>query len=143
MKRSSKIVSLGLVSLAALLVASGCAKAHKSDSAVLQGTWKGQEAVGNATGVASLVLSGTNLELQGADPREWYKATFTLLDDKTPKQMLVTITACPNPQYVGKTACAIYQIQDGALTIAARAPGDTNVPTRFDEPDLRKIVFRQ
>ena len=129
--------------MAALLVASGCAKAHKPESAVLQGTWKGQDAAGNAPGVATLVLSGTNLELQAADPREWYKATFTLLEDKNPKQMLVTITACADPQYVGKTACAIYQIQDGALTIASREPGNTNVPTRFDEPGLRQIVFKQ
>jgi uncharacterized protein (TIGR03067 family) len=145
MKKSTEMMSgLALVFLATLLGASGCSKSPKpdsTDSKVLQGTWKGQEA--NATGSDSLVLSGTNLEMHGADPREWYKATFTLLEDKNPKQMVVIITDCPDPKYVGKTAYAIYQIQDGALTIAAHAPGDTNVPATFDDPQARKVVFKQ
>ena len=139
------VSGLALVLLAVLLGAPGCSKtpmSEKPDSVVLQGSWKGQET--NATGSDSLVLSGTNLEMHGADPREWYKATFTLLEDKNPKQMVVTITECPDPKYVGKTAYAIYQIaQDGTFTIAAHAPGDTNVPASFDDPQARKVVFKQ
>ncbi|MGA2540202.1 MAG: hypothetical protein ABSG78_01430 [Verrucomicrobiota bacterium] len=145
MKKPTDITfGLALVFLAALLGAPGCSKTpkpDKPDSVVLQGTWKGQEA--NATGSDSLVFSGTNLEFHGSNPQEWYKATFTLLEDKNPKQMIAIITDCPEPKYVGKTAYAIYQIQDGTFTIAAHEPGDTNVPTTFDDPQVRKVAFKQ
>ena len=143
MVKLSRVFGLGLVFLAALLGASGCSKADKPDSAVLQGAWKGQERAGNAAGSDSLVLSGTNLEFHGADPHEWYKANYTLLEDKNPKQLVAVITECADPKYVGKTSYAIYQIQDGTLTIAAHEPGDTNVPTSFDDPQARKVVLKQ
>ncbi len=142
MKKSTEMMSgLALVFLAALLGAPGCSKTPKPDAKVLQGNWKGQET--NATGSDSLVLTGTNLEFHGSDPREWYKATFTLLEDKNPKQMIAIITDCADPKYVGKTAYAIYQIQDGIFTLAAHEPGDTNVPASFDDPQVRKVMFRQ
>ncbi len=141
MKMTTKMLSLGLVLAAALAGATGCSKASKSEANAVQGTWKGQET--NTTGTASLVLTGTNLEFHGANPQEWYKGTFTLREDTNPKQMIVVITDCPDSKYVGKTAYAIYQIQDGAMTITAHEPGDTNVPTTFDGPDVRKIVFKQ
>lgn len=143
MVKLSRVVGLGSAFLAALLGASGCSKAHKPDSAVLQGTWKGQEAAGHVAGSDSLVLTGTNLEFHGADPREWYKASYMLLQDKNPKQLVAVITECADPAYVGKTAYAIYQIQDGTFTIASHEPGDTNVPTSFDDPQVRKVVFKQ
>jgi hypothetical protein len=74
----SRVLFLASMFLAALAVSSGCSKAHKPDAVVLQGAWKGQEAAGNAAGSDSLVLSGTNLEFHGADPREWYKASVLL-----------------------------------------------------------------
>jgi uncharacterized protein (TIGR03067 family) len=144
---TAKMLSLGLVLAGALAGATGCSKTATPDAKaapdakVVQGTWKGQEA--NTTGTASLVLAGTNLEFHGANPQEWYKGTFTLREDTTPKQMIVLITDCAEPKYVGKTAYAIYQIQDGAMTMTAHEPGDTNVPTTFDGPDVRKIVFKQ
>jgi uncharacterized protein (TIGR03067 family) len=141
MKMRAKMLSLGLVLAAALAGTTGCSKTPKPDAKVVQGTWKGQEA--NAPGSASLVMTGTNLEFHGANPQEWYKGTFTLREDTNPKQMIVVITECPEPKYVGKTACAIYQIQDGVITFAGHEPGDTNVPATFDGPTVRKIVFKQ
>jgi uncharacterized protein (TIGR03067 family) len=142
MVKLSRAFGLGLAFLA-LLGMSGCSKSNKADSAVLQGSWKGQEAAGNAAASDSIVLSGTNLEFHGADPREWYKASFTLLEDKNPKQLVAVITECADPKYVGKTSHAIYQIQDGMFTIAAYEPGDPNAPTSFDDAKARKIVFKQ
>ncbi|HXR07970.1 MAG TPA: hypothetical protein VN765_11610 [Candidatus Acidoferrum sp.] len=149
MKMTSKVFGFGLVLAAALSGATGCSHASKPDARVMQGTWKGQEPAppGNASltppASASLVLTGTNLEFHGANPQEWYKGTFTLREDTNPKQMIVVITECADPKYVGKTACAIYQIQDGAMTIAAHEPGDTNFPASLDDPQVRKIVFKQ
>jgi len=121
-------------------VKSDTAKPQKSDSAPLQGTWRGKEIGGKATGNVSLVLKGSNLEFHGPDNNEWYKAAFSAYDT-TPKQLVVVISDCPFPEYVGRTSYAIYQIQDGALTITGNEPGKPVAPAGFDAPGARKIVF--
>jgi uncharacterized protein (TIGR03067 family) len=134
-------------SMALLFAAIGCSKqdkpavAAKSDLATLQKTWHGEEGGGAAGATNSLVLSGNNLEFHGANPQEWYKGTFTLREDTTPKQMIVVITDCPAPQYVGKTANAIYRIENGTLTIAGNEPGNPAVPASFDAPGTRMLTF--
>ena len=140
MNRTAAILRSGLVGLCVL--ASGCSKSHPPDSATLKGTWKGQEISARGNGSASLVLSGANLEFHGADPNEWYKATFTLHEDTNPKQLVAVITECPAPQYVGKTANAIYRIEGGTLTITGNEPGNPAMPTAFDAPGARQIVFK-
>jgi uncharacterized protein (TIGR03067 family) len=139
----------GIVLGISLLLAAGTAfigvklMSHhqQPDSITLQGTWKGREMGTGPAGVSSLILQGTNLEFHGADPREWYKATFTVRDDTTPKQLLIVITDCPAPAFVGKTSHAIYEIHDGTFTITGNAPGDPRVPASFDAPGARKLVF--
>lgn len=78
---------------------------------------------------------------QGRHRLEWYKATFVLREDTTPKQLQAVITDCPAPQYVGKTANAIYKIEDGKLTLTGNEPGNPAVPGSFDAPGARQIVF--
>jgi uncharacterized protein (TIGR03067 family) len=138
MKRTTEV--LGLVFIAVLLGVLGCSKAGKSDSATLQGTWETQ-AGGENKEMSSLVLSGNNLEFH-LNTNQWYKGTFTLREDTMPKQMVVTITECPFTQYVGKTSQAIYQIENGALTIAVNEPGNPKVPTSFDDKTASKLVFK-
>jgi len=140
MNRIADMLKLGVVVM--LVVASGCSKSHKPDSVTLQGTWKGQEIGASAKGSASLLLSGANLEFHGANTNEWYKATFTLREDTNPKQLVAIITECPALQYVGKTANAIYRIENGTLTITGNEPGNPAVPAAFDAPDARQIVFK-
>lgn len=140
MNRTTCMLTSGLVSM--LVAASGCSKSHRSDSVALQGAWKGQETQANASGTPSLVLSGANLEFHGADANEWYKATFTLREDTNPKQLVAIITECPAPQYVGKTANAIYRVEDGTLTITGNEPGNPAMPATFDAPGARQIVFK-
>lgn len=125
-----------------MVVASGCSKSPRPGSDTLQGTWKGQETGANAKGLPTLVLSGANLEFHGADTNEWYKASFILREDTNPKQLVAVITECPAPQYVGKTANAIYKIEDGTLTIAGNEPGNPAMPAAFDAPGARKFVFK-
>lgn len=122
-------------------VKSDSIKPHKSDSSTLQGTWRGTEVGGEAKGTASLVLQGSSLEFHGSDTNEWYKAAFSLYDT-SPKQMVVVIKDCPSPEYVGSTSYAIYQIQDGTLTITGNEPGFPGVPANFDAPGVRKLVFK-
>jgi uncharacterized protein (TIGR03067 family) len=128
----------------------GCSKSdtsnsvapQKPDSVVLQGTWSGQEVGGNTQGSPSITFDGTKLEFRGANPQEWYKATFTLRENTTPKQLEAVVTDCPAPQYVGKTAHAIYKIEDGKFTLTGNEPGNPAVPASFDAQGARQVVFR-
>ena len=98
---------------------------------------------GKTEGSPSLVLDGTKMEFHGANTNEWYKATFSLREDTTPKQLDVVVTDCVFPKYVGKTAHGIYKIEDGKLTLAANEPGNPEVPTSFNAQSARKFVFTQ
>ena len=111
-----------------------------SDTTVLQGTWVAQEK-GGAAGESMLTIEGSNIDFHGANPDEWYKATFTLREDTTPKQLIAVITDCPAASYVGKTSYAIYQIQDSTFTFVGSEPGKPNPPVGFDAPGGRKFVL--
>ena len=137
-----RIEILSLVVGVVLLGASGCSTQNKSDADALQGTWKGQEMGAHTEGTCSLVVSGKDLEFHGANSNEWYKATFTLREDTNPKQLLGTITECPAAKYVGKSSCAIYQLEGGALTLAALGPGNPAVPSSFEAAGVRRFVFK-
>ena len=117
---------------------------RQSDATVIQGTWSGQEiGVAGTAGSPSIVFQGTNVEFHGANPNEWYKATFSLREDTTPKQFVAVITDCPAPQYVGKTGHAIYLIQGDTLTLTGNEPGDPTVPAGFDAGGAGKFVFKK
>jgi uncharacterized protein (TIGR03067 family) len=124
------------------LLACGCTKPPPSDVLALQGNWSGKEADTRHIGSPTMVVQGTNLEVYEADTNIWYKANVVLDETKTPKQMLLLITDSPLSQYVGKRANAIYQLQDGALTITANEPGNPSMPANFTSADARTVVFK-
>lgn len=132
MKRNLTLVGSLVVALTLLVV--GCSKS-KSDSSAMKGTWKGDQN-------ASLVMSGGMLEFHNVNTNEWYKGTYTLREDTNPKQMTVVITECPYQQYVGKTANAIYRLENGTLTIAANEPGNPAVPAGFNAAGVSQMTFR-
>lgn len=134
-----KPFGFGLMAIVLLLGAAGCSTT-KSDSVALKGTWQGEE---NGQPAGSLTLADGNLEFHGVDGKEWYKGTYTLHEDTNPKQMTVLINDCPAPQYVGKTANAIYRIENGVLTIAGCEPGNPAIPASFDAPGVRQLTFRR
>jgi uncharacterized protein (TIGR03067 family) len=109
----------------------------------LQGTWNSPDIEALGRGWSSLVIQGSNLEFHSKDTNYWFKATFSLREDTNPKQLIAIVTEGPDPQNVGKTANAIYQIQDGTLTITVNEPGDPAVPAGFDAPGADKFVFKQ
>ena len=109
----------------------------------LQGTWSSPDIEASGTGWSSLVIHGSNLDFHSKDTNYWFKASFSLREDTNPKQLIAVITEGPDPQDVGKTANAIYQIQDGTLIIAVNEPGDPAVPASFDAPGADKFVFKQ
>ena len=130
-----------IVLCSAGILASGCSKSHKPDSLTLQGTWSGQELGANTEGSPSLILDGTKMEFHGVNTNEWYKATFSLREDTTPKQLEAVVTDCPFPNYVGKTVHAIYKVEDGKFTLTGNEPGNPAVPASFDAQGARQIVF--
>jgi uncharacterized protein (TIGR03067 family) len=124
-----------------VILASGCSKSPKPDSLALQGTWSGLQVGHEQLGSHSLVLNGTMFEYHGPRPDDWERATFSLRDDTTPKQLDAVVTDCPAPSYVGKTIHMIYKLEDGKLTLAASKPGNLEAPAGFDTAGARIFVF--
>jgi uncharacterized protein (TIGR03067 family) len=129
-----------MVCLAALLI-SGCAV---SDYSRLQGDWTGYE-VGGREGVESkITISGEQMDFQGRNSKDWYKAAFSLDEKTEPKQMNVVIQDCEFTKYLGTKARAIYKIEGETLTIAGNEPGKDERPVRFarsEETEIRLFVF--
>jgi len=134
---------LGLTLIATLAGTLGCSTLRKSHQATLQGTWKGKEIGGRATGTCLLVIKENHMEFHGADPREWYKGTFVLNEATTPKQFVGTVTDCSAPNYVGKLVNAIYRIENGVLTLSGHEPGNPTMPTSFDGDQVRCFELRK
>ena len=132
-----------VLSGAAILIA-GCSTLQKSDVAVLQGTWKGRVIQGNPEHQCSLVILKRSYEFRDeADTNVWYKGTFALREDITPRQYIALISECPFPKYVGKTSMAIYRLESGTLTIAVSEPGNATAPSAFDAFDAARMELQR
>ena len=139
MKNMLLVVLCGAAALAA-----GAATLDKSDAATLQGTWKGRVMQGTPEHACSLVISGKNYEFRDhADTNVWYKGTFSLREDTSPRQYIAVISECPFPQFVGKTSMAIYRIEGGTLTITGNEPGISTAPPAFDTPGAARMELKR
>src|SRR5262245_45444245 len=82
-------------------------KAAISDETAIQGTWKGRSKSDNPEHQVIFVVSGKRFDFRDeTETNNWYKGTFTLKEDSSPRQFIATIKECPFPQYVGKTSKA-------------------------------------
>jgi len=122
--------------------ASASSPPPKPKLTAIEGSWTGQEVTPGREGPASLLVSGRTLEFHGAASDDWLKGTFTLHEETNPKQLTGAIIECPAQDYVGKNFYAIYKIEGDTLTVAGNEPGNTNIPTLFDDPGARQIVFK-
>jgi uncharacterized protein (TIGR03067 family) len=141
MKRIKDIV--GFVFVVALLGVSGCSTLRKSDSASLQGAWQGKEIGGKTEGMCYIVVSGNNAEYRGADTNEWYKATFTLREDTSPRQIVCLTTGSSYPPMIGTTRYGIYRFEDGMVRLAINESDNPTVPPDFNAPGARHFKFRK
>jgi len=115
-------------------------KAASSDQTAIQGTWKGQSKRDNPQHQVTFVVSGKHFDFSDeTQTNNWYKGTFTLKEDASPRQFIATITECPFPQYVGAKSKAIYKIEKGKLTITANEPGKEVMPKDFDDAEAACI----
>jgi uncharacterized protein (TIGR03067 family) len=133
-----------MVLLAAIAVIC-CARSEpkKSDLDRLQGEWLGTEPNNAPDEHSVLKISAHNLDFVGADTNEWYKGTFTLNEEVTPKHFVGTIKACPSADCIGTTVYAIYKLESDTLTLAGSPPGETNFPANFEAPGARSIIFKR
>lgn len=122
------------IGCAAALLAAGCSTIRHSDAGKLQGSWEGISPKDTSGHKFYLVLKGKNFDFHDADQKVFYRGTFSLREDTTPKQFIATLTESCQPQYAGKTSMAIYQLQDGKLTLAGNEPGNPEPPASFDAP---------
>lgn len=139
MKQSANLFKLSMTIL--LLALWGCSTLHKSDLRALQGTWTGHEPGVTPEAPRQIVFKGDRLEYRGAVSNDWGNGTFTLREELQPKQLVVVVTDCGIPQYLGKTSCLIYKIEKGTLTIAVTEPGNTVAPANFETENARHMEF--
>ena len=131
-----KLSYLAIILLLTGLGIHGCGSsedAPASDQELLQGTWIGQNV--NMGGECMMTISDSNFYFEALDAEVWYKGTFVLNEEVTPKQMDSTIDNCLIEQYKGTTARAIYKIEKDTFTFAGIEPGVDARPTDFVASD--------
>jgi uncharacterized protein (TIGR03067 family) len=98
----------------------------------LEGTWAGSF-IDDPALVFTYVFSGSTVRVL-LETHQYYKGTFTLKTDVTPKQMDGFIYECLNPDYLEKTSLSIYELRNNndSLIIAGNEPGVTVRPTSFE-----------
>lgn len=146
---TSSLKTILTMMFGAIILVSGCSKPESeisepvtiSDTETLSGTWGGHEVGRGKEGEPSVMFTETTLEFRGANPQEWYEATYTLQEDTDPKRIDLVVTDCPFPNYVGQTAHGIYKIEDSKLIMTGNEPGNPDVPMSFDQPGARQFVF--
>ena len=127
MKKFSNLV---MILLLAGLFTHGCDRSEDatiSDQELLQGVW-----AGDMQGEYKMTITGSNFDFEATDSDLWYKGTFVLNEEVTPKQGDFMIKDCFMDQYKGMTAKAIYKIENDTFTFAGQEPGVDFRPTVFE-----------
>jgi uncharacterized protein (TIGR03067 family) len=86
----------------------------------LQGTWEGFDVGDQSQSRITITVKGNSLHFH-RDTNFWFETTITLPAGTDPKQLHATIKGCPPSQAdsIGKVVGAIFQLEDGTLTLAA------------------------
>ena len=76
------------------------------------------------------------------DSNFWFATTITLRVDTDPRQLHATIKDCARGQEnsVGKVVVAIFKIEDGSLTLAARGDGGEETPKSFEATEDKGLT---
>ncbi len=99
----------------------------------LQGTWQGV-VVGDKSGdKITITITGDSFHFH-RDTNFWFETTITLPSGTNPQQFRATIKGCPPSQAssLGKVVAAVFKIEDGTLTVAARGDDDDETPKGFE-----------
>ena len=119
----------------------------------LQGTWEGfalsQETPGGpfvkSVGTITIKVTGISFHFH-RDTNFWFETTITLPAGTDPQQLHATIkgnAASQGTNAVGKVVVAIFKIEDGTLTLAARGDGSEETPTSFEDEKVTRYELRK
>ena len=119
----------------------------------LQGTWEGvalgQETPGGpfvkSADTITITITGNSFHFH-RDTNFWFETTITLLAGTDPKQLHATIKGNVPSQgsnAIGKVVVAIFKIEDGILTLAARGDGSEETPTSFEDEKVTRYELRK
>ncbi len=89
-----------------------------------QGTWEGFMVGHEHSGKVTLQITDKSIRYRGVREDDWYDATFSLVEETSPRQLRATITATKLAAYVGAVVNAILKIEDGELNLAGLRDDD-------------------
>jgi uncharacterized protein (TIGR03067 family) len=131
MKTRNLITFCGLTILLAVGIV-GCTNQSSEktpEKASLQGRWSGFEA--GDTAKITIAFSGNQFTYWDATTNELGGGTFVVNDTVQPNQIDLTFERMLAPNYVGKVALAIYELQQDELKFAGAEPGSPVRPTNI------------
>ena len=107
----------------------------------LQGTWEGVMVGDKSNDKYIITITGNSFHFH-RDSNFWFATTITLRVDTDPRQLHATIKDCARGQEnsVGKVVVAIFKIEDGSLTLAARGDGGEETPKSFEATEDKGLT---
>ena|SRR5258708_976306 len=149
--------SLGLTVVSLLmpcLLLAGCKTTPPAAAELqrLQGTWEGV-ALGKETPDGPFVKSATvTITITGnsfhfhRDTNFWFETTIALPAGTDPQQLHATIkdnAPSQGSNAIGKVVVAIFKIEGGTLTLAARGDGSDETPISFEDNNVTRYELRK
>lgn len=121
----------------------GCTTHLPTASALqhLQGTWEGVVVSDKSDNKYTITITGNSFHFH-RDTNFWFETTIALPAGTDPQQLHATIKECAPGQEnsLGKVVVAIFKIEDGTLTLAARGDGADDTPKSFETTDDKGLT---
>ncbi|MCG3121624.1 MAG: hypothetical protein ALAOOOJD_04827 [bacterium] len=119
----------------------------------LQGTWEGvalsQETPGGpfvkSAGTITITITGNSFHFH-RDTNFWFETTITLPAGTAPQQLHATIkdnAPSQGSNAIGKVVVALFKIEEGILTLAARGDGSEETPISFEDENVTRYELRK
>lgn len=93
----------------------------------------------------TITITGNSFHFH-RDTNFWFKTTIALLPDTFPKQLRAAIqenAPAQGTNAVGKAVTAIFKIEGGTLTLAARGDGSEETPAGFEDENVTRYELRK
>ena len=142
-KGSLRCKALSLFTPCVLLCQQVGCKTHPPIAAELeplQGTWEGGVVGDKSHDKITIMITGDSFHFH-RDTNFWFETTITLPTGTNPQQLRATIKhSAPPEESNGKVVVAIFKIEDGTLTLAARGDGAEETPTSFEATEDKGLT---
>ena len=109
----------------------------------------GQETPGGpfvkTAGTITIEITGNSFHFH-RDTNFWFETTITLPSGTDPKQLHATIkdnAPSQGSNAIGKVVVAVFKIEDGTLTLAARGDGSEETPMGFEDEKVTRYELRK